>query len=127
MTLFITLEQGLRIARKAVGAPIQVRDLGLLEAALFRPRTSVFGQDAYPDLFTKAAALLHSVISSHPFVDGNKRAAWLTMYVFCAKNGVMIEPADEDEAYDFVIAVASGKLTEVDEIAEVLRSFAVTG
>ncbi|MER5627961.1 type II toxin-antitoxin system death-on-curing family toxin [Streptosporangium sp. NPDC002544] len=126
MTLFITLEQGLRIARRAVGAPIQVRDLGLLEAALFRPRTSVFGQDAYPDLFTKAAALFHSIISSHPFVDGNKRAAWLTMYVFCAKNGAMIEPADEDEAYDFVIAVASGKLTEVDEIADVLRSFAVT-
>ncbi|WP_433361804.1 type II toxin-antitoxin system death-on-curing family toxin [Streptosporangium sp. CA-115845] len=126
MTLFITLEQGLRIVRRAVGAPIQVRDLGLLEAALFRPRASVFGQDAYPDLFTKAAALLHSIISSHPFVDGNKRAAWLTMYVFCAKNGVMIEPADEDEAYDFVIAVASGKLTEVDEIADVLRSFAVT-
>ncbi|WP_030923637.1 type II toxin-antitoxin system death-on-curing family toxin [Streptosporangium amethystogenes] len=127
MTLFITLEQGLRIARRAVGAPIQVRDLGLLEAALLRPRTSVFGQDAYPDLFTKAAALFHSIISSHPFVDGNKRAAWLTMYVFCAKNGAMIEPADEDEAYDFVIAVASGKLAEVDEIADVLRSFAVTG
>ncbi|ACZ89283.1 type II toxin-antitoxin system death-on-curing family toxin [Streptosporangium roseum] len=125
MTLFITLEQGLRIARAAVGGPIQVRDLGLLEAALFRPRTSVFGRDAYPDLVTKAAALFHSIISSHPFVDGNKRAAWLTMYVFCAKNGVTIEPADEDEAYDFVIAVASGKLTEVDEIAEALRGFAV--
>ncbi|MER5318975.1 type II toxin-antitoxin system death-on-curing family toxin [Streptosporangium canum] len=125
MTLFITLEQGLRIARAAVGGPIQVRDLGLLEAALFRPRTSVFGRDAYPDLITKAAALFHSIISSHPFVDGNKRAAWLTMYVFCAKNGVTIEPADEDEAYDFVIAVASGKLTEVDEIAEALRGFAV--
>jgi death on curing protein len=125
VTVFITLEQGLRIARVAAGMPIQVRDLGLLEAALLRPRTSVFGQDAYPDLFTKAAALFHSIIANHPFVDGNKRAAWLTMYVFCAKNGVRIEPASDDEAYDFVIAVASGKFAEVDEIAEVLRSFAV--
>ncbi|WP_449063215.1 type II toxin-antitoxin system death-on-curing family toxin [Planomonospora algeriensis] len=125
MTRFITLEQGLRIARVATGGPIQVRDLGLLEAALLRPQTSMFGQDAYPDVFSKAAALLHSIVANHPFVDGNKRAAWLTMYVFCAKNGVEIEPADEDEAYDFVIAVASGKLTEVDEIAEVLRGFSV--
>ncbi|GAA3024478.1 type II toxin-antitoxin system death-on-curing family toxin [Streptosporangium longisporum] len=124
MTAFITLEQGLRIARAAAGMPIQIRDLGLLEAALVRPRTSVFGQDAYPDVFTKAAALFHSIIANHPFVDGNKRAAWLTMYVFCAKNGVRIEPSDDDEAYDFVIAVASGKLTEIDEIAGVLRSFA---
>lgn len=124
MTAFITLEQGLRIARKAAGMPIQVRDLGLLEAALTRPRTSVFGQDAYPDVFTKAAALFHSIIANHPFVDGNKRAAWLMMYVFCAKNDVRIKPSDDDEAYDFVIAVASGKLTEIDEIADVLRSFA---
>jgi death-on-curing protein len=124
VTAFITLEQGLRIARAAAGMPIQVRDLGLLEAALIRPRTSVFGQDAYPDVFTKAAALFHSIIANHPFVDGNKRAAWLTMYVFCAKNGVRIEPSGDDEAYDFVIAVASGKLTEIDEIAGVLRSFA---
>ncbi|MEV7803512.1 type II toxin-antitoxin system death-on-curing family toxin [Microbispora sp. NPDC088329] len=123
MTRYITLEQALRIARWATGAPIEVRDIGLLEAALLRPQTSLFGQDAYPDLLTKAAAILHSIVSNHPFVDGNKRAAWLTMYVFCAKNGVEIEPQDDDVAYDFVIAVASGKLTEVDEIADVLRGF----
>src|SRR4051812_39828936 len=63
VTRYITLEQGLRIARLAMGAPIQVRDLGLLEAALHRPRTSVFGQDAYPDLYSKAAALLHSIVA----------------------------------------------------------------
>ncbi|GIH90836.1 type II toxin-antitoxin system death-on-curing family toxin [Planobispora siamensis] len=125
MTRFVTLEQGLRIARTATGGPIRVRDLGLLEAALLRPQTSMFGQDAYPDLFSKAAALLHSIIANHPFVDGNERAAWLTMYTFCAKNGVEIDPADDDSAYDFVIAVASGRLTEVDEIADVLRGFAV--
>jgi len=123
MIRYISLEQGLRIARHATGAPIEVRDTGLLEAALLRPQTSLFGRDAYPDLLTKAAAILHSILSNHPLVDGNKRAGWLTTYVFCAKNGVEIDPRDDDAAYDFVIAVASGKLTEVDEIADVLRGF----
>lgn len=124
MTRYIGLEQGLRVARVAVGGPIEVRDLGLFESALLRPQTSLYGQDAYPDLFEKAASLLHSVVANHPFVDGNKRAGWLLTYVFLAKNGVDLDPADDDEAYDLVIAVASGKLTEVDEIADVLRTFA---
>jgi death-on-curing protein len=123
MTRYIGLEQGLRVARVAVGGPIEVRDLGLFEAALLRPQASLFGQDAYADLFTKAAALLHSVVANDPFVDGNKRAGWLLIYVFLAKNSVELDPADDDEAYDFVIAVASGKLSEVDEIADVLRGF----
>ncbi|MEV4106128.1 type II toxin-antitoxin system death-on-curing family toxin [Nonomuraea sp. NPDC049695] len=122
MTRYVTLEQGLRIARTAVGGPIQMRDLGLLEAALLRPQTSLFGHDAYPDVFVKAAALLHSIVTNHPLVDGNKRAGWLTTYVFLAKNGIELDPVD-DSAYDLVIAVASGKLTEVDEIADVLRTF----
>ncbi|GII92175.1 type II toxin-antitoxin system death-on-curing family toxin [Sinosporangium siamense] len=125
MTLFVGLEQALRVARFAVGAPIQVRDLGLLEAALLRPQTSVFGQDAYPDVLTKAAALLHSIVTNHPLVDGNKRAAWLTTYVFCAKNGVEIDPYDDDVAYDLVVAIASGKISDVDEIAQSLRGFVV--
>ncbi|MFG1706812.1 type II toxin-antitoxin system death-on-curing family toxin [Nonomuraea sp. M3C6] len=123
MTRYVTLEQGLRIARAAVGGPIQVRDLGLLEAALLRPQTSLFGQDAYPDLLVKAAALLHSVVTNHPLVDGNKRAGWLTTYVFLAKNGIELDPVDDDAAYDLVVAVAAGKITEVNEIADVLRTF----
>jgi death-on-curing protein len=122
VTRYVTLEQGLRIARAAVGGPVQVRDLGLLEAALLRPQTSLFGHDAYRDLFVKAAALLHSIVTNHPLVDGNKRAGWLTTYVFLAKNGIEFDP-DDDEAYDFVIAIAAGKLTEVDEMADVLRTF----
>ena len=123
MTRHLTAEQALRIARTAVGGPIHVRDIGLLEAAVHRPRTSVLGQDAYPDLFTKAAALLHSLARNHPLVDGNKRLAWLATYVFLAKNDIVLDPAD-DEAYDLVVAVADGTIDEVSDIAAVLESFA---
>jgi death on curing protein len=122
VTQYLTVEQALRIARSAVGGPIYVRDVGLLEAAVHRPRTSVLGQDAYPDLFAKAAALLHSLARNHPLVDGNKRLAWLATYVFLAKNDVVLDPGD-DEAYDLVVAVAAGRIDEVSDIAPVLASF----
>ena len=100
-----------------------MRDVGLLEAAVHRPRASVLGQDAYPDLFAKAAALMHSLARNHPLADGNKRLAWLATYVFLAKNGVDVDP-DDDAAYDFVVAVASGEIDDVDAIASTLRAFA---
>jgi death on curing protein len=116
------VEQALRIARTAVGGPIEVRDVGLLESAVHRPRASVLGQDAYPDLFTKAAALLHSLARNHPLVDGNKRLAWLATYVFLAKNDVELDP-DDDAAYDLVIAVAAGEIVDVAEIAATLATW----
>jgi death-on-curing protein len=122
VTRYLTVEQALRIARTAVGGPIHVRDVGLLEAAVHRPRTSVLGQDAYPDLFTKAAALLHSLARNHPLVDGNKRLAWLATYVFLAKNDILLDPGD-DETYDLVVAVAAGSVDEVSDIAAALESF----
>ena len=121
MTHYLTTEQTLRIALYAVGSPVDVRDIGLLDAAVHRPRASVLAQDAYPDLFEKAAALLHSLARNHPLVDGNKRLAWLATYVFCAKNGVELSPSDDD-AYDFVVAVAAGDFEDVQTIADWLRS-----
>ena len=120
MTRHLTVEQALRIARAAVGGPVEVRDIGLLEAAVHRPRASVLGQDAYPDLLSKAAALMHSLARNHALVDGNKRLAWLATYVFCAKNGVELDP-DDDVAYDLVVAVAAGEVDAVAAIAEALR------
>jgi death on curing protein len=122
VTRHLTVEQTLRIARVAVGGPVDVRDVGLLEAAVHRPRASLLGQDAYPELLTKAAALLHSLARNHPLVDGNKRLAWLATYVFCAKNDVELDP-DDDAAYDLVLAVASGEIDDVAKIAEALRLF----
>lgn len=96
--------------------------MGLLESAIMRPQASVFGDDAYPDLHTKAAALMHSLARSHPLVDGNKRLAWLATWVFLAKNEVVLAP-DEDAAYDLMIEVASGALDDVEAIAQRLLDF----
>lgn len=122
MTRYLTLEQALRIARHAVGGPVEVRDLGLLDAAVNRPRASAFGQDAYASLMLKAAALMHSLARNHPLVDGNKRLAWLATWVFCAKNGVELDP-DDDAAYELVVAVATGEVDDVEPIARRLESF----
>jgi death-on-curing protein len=120
VTRYLTVEQALRIARIAVGGPIVVRDIGLLEAAVHRPRANVLGQDAYPDVLEKAAALMHSLARNHALVDGNKRLAWLAVFVFCAKNGVELDP-DDNVAFDLVVAVAAGEVDDVAVIADALR------
>lgn len=122
MTRYISLEQGLQIAAVACGAPPGVRDLGLFDSALHRPRSQMFGQEAYSALFEKAGALLQSLAVNHPLVDGNKRTAWLVTTVFLRKNGVRIEPTDDD-AYDLVVSVATGSLSDVEKIAKVLKSW----
>lgn len=119
MTEYLDLDDLLDIARKAIGADVAVGDYGLLESALARPRTSVFGQDAYPSLDLKAAALLHSLARNHALVDGNKRLAWTACRTFLAVNGQWIS-APEDDRFEFVIRVATGELPELHTIAEQL-------
>jgi death-on-curing protein len=122
MTEYLDLDDLLEIAREAVGGDVVVGDYGLLESALARPRASVFGQDAYPDLHLKAAALLHSLARNHALVDGNKRLAWTACRTFLAINGQWIS-ATEDERFDFVIRVATGVLSDLDKIADQLRTW----
>lgn len=86
-----------------------IRDPGLLSSAIARPRTTVFGEDAYPDLSTKAAALFESLVRNHPLLDGNSLAVVLT-WTFLLNNGFALEH-EEDDAYDFTIAAATGELT----------------
>ena len=74
---YLDLDDLLVLATSLLGDPAPIRDVGLLGAAAARPGTSAFGEDAYPDLWTKAAALLHSIVKNHPLVDGNKRLGWL--------------------------------------------------
>jgi death-on-curing protein len=122
MTEYLDLDDLLEIAREAVGGDVVVGDYGLLESALARPRASVFGQDAYPDLHLKAAALLHSLARNHAMVDGNKRLAWTACRTFLAINSQWIR-APEDERFDFVIRVATGVVPDLDKIAEQLRTW----
>jgi death-on-curing protein len=122
VTEYLDLDDLLDIVREAVGADALVSDYGLLESALARPRASVFGQDAYPDLCLKAAALLHSLARNHALVDGNKRLAWTACRTFLAINGHWIS-APEDDRFEFVIRVATGVLPDLDKIAEQLRAW----
>lgn len=102
----------------------EVRDYGLLESALARPQASVFGQDAYPDVWQKAAALMESLARNHGLVDGNKRIAWYATWVFLHLNGHPLDPRfDVDEAERFVLAVCQGAL-DMPKIAEQLPGFA---
>lgn len=116
MTLLLDADDLLRIAEHAIGGQVLVRDHGLLASAAARPGTTVFGDDAYPDLLTKAAALLQSLAGNHPLVDGNKRLGWLATFVFLDINGHRVVAA-QDEVVDLVVAVADGSLSDVADIA----------
>jgi death-on-curing protein len=71
----LDVDDRVRLVGRILGTPSPIRDLGLLGSAVARPATTVFGQDAYPDLWTKAAALLQSLVKNPALSDGNKRGA----------------------------------------------------
>lgn len=125
MTEYLTLDSLLRIADRALSQPVVVRDYGLLESALARPRATVFGADAYPTVRGKAAALLHSLARNHALVDGNKRLAWQATAVFLWLNGYDVTATD-DELFDLVVSVADGSLPDVQKIGERLEAFSRT-
>ena len=122
--IFLDLDSLLHIATRTLGTDPVVRDHGLLESALARPQASAFGEDAYPSIHEKAASLLHTVARNHGLVDGNKRLALAATIAFLGINGFRITLTN-DEAYDLVIAVATGALDEVAPIAAVLASHVV--
>ncbi|MEQ9324175.1 MAG: type II toxin-antitoxin system death-on-curing family toxin, partial [Polyangiaceae bacterium] len=90
-------------------------------AAASRPQASAFGDDAYPDVWTKAAALLHSIVKSHPLIDGNKRLGWVACAVFLDLNGNDPTIASNDDVYDLVMHVAASPI-EIDDLAQRLRT-----
>ena len=110
----------LHVAERVLGE-VAVRDVGLLEAASGRPQATAFGQDAYPDLVAKAAALTHSLARNQGLVDGNKRLALAGSLAFLGMNGQRLTLSN-DEAYELVMAVATGSLDDVADIADVLRA-----
>lgn len=119
MTVYLSLEDILALVSDLEVGP--VRDLGLLESAVMRPQTSLFGRDAYLSLDEKAAVLLESLVRNHALIDGNKRIGWLATVVFLGLNGADIDVAD-DPAYDLVISVATGSM-RYEESAQLLASW----
>lgn len=119
--IYLTLPELLYIAQRTLGAEAPVRDHGLLQSALARPQTTVFGADAYPVLEEKAAALLHSLARNHALADGNKRLALAATIAILGMNGRRLTLTN-DEAYELVMSVATGELAEIAAITQRIRS-----
>ena len=114
---YLSLEDALQ---QIAIAGFYVKDAGLLDSALARPQTSVFGEDAYPTLEVKAAAMTHSVIKNHPMVDGNKRTSWFLLNAFLYINGYLLEMSTE-EGLELTLGVATDQLS-LEQAAEKIRS-----
>ena len=117
MTLYVELPHAMCVLN-ALG--LHVRDVGLLSSALARPSASMFGEEAYPELEVKAAALMSSLSQNHPLFDGNKPFSWVITLTFLELNGVIID-MPVDDAFDLVLRTAQGH-AELGEIAEAFRS-----
>jgi death-on-curing protein len=116
---YLSVTDLLEIAAGVITGDVAVRDRGLLASAAGRPQSTAFGEDAYPMVPEKAAALMHSLARNHALVDGNKRLSWAATRIFCLLNGEDIS-FTVDDAEALVLAVARGEL-EVPEIAAAIE------
>ena len=124
MTYFLTTDDALEVASLVTGEPARVRDFTELTAALDRPQQTADGQDVYPGIWDKAAALMEALGRSYALVDGNKRLTWNATWLFLGVNGCpLAEPLDEDAAQQFMHDLVRGRLTAAI-IASGLRQFA---
>jgi death-on-curing protein len=96
-----------------------IRDEGLLQSALYRPKNLLAYSESPPDVASLAAAYAYGIVKNHPFVDGNKRTAYVVMRTFLKLNGYDIQ-ASSEEKYQIWIDLAAGKLSE-EELAEWIR------
>lgn len=125
MTEHLDLDDLLVAAEAALGRPPEVRDIGILEAAVARTRASVYGEDAYRDLDAKAAALLHSVVTGHALIDGNKRLGWVAVRLFYRLNERDLH-APIDDTFDLVVEIADGSIRDVPAIAARIGAWVVS-
>lgn len=117
--IYLSVENVIAINKAINHEQSLVRDIALLESAIARPQASAFGQDAYSTVFEKAAALLHSIILNHPFLDGNKRTATIAMIDFLYINGFKVK-WQKEVALEYIIEIAEGK-HQLPQIAAWLR------
>lgn len=126
MMSYLTSEQALFIHYRLIeetGGSHGLRDLALLQSAVARPMATFGNNDLYPDIFSKAAALMHSIIKNHPFVDGNKRTAITAASLFLIRNGFQIIVSNK-ELERFTHKVASTNI-ELEEIAGWFKKYSV--
>jgi death-on-curing protein len=124
MTDYLTLPEVLAMHTDQIeryGGSRGVRDHGLLESALYRPQTGY-----YADLIEEAAALWESLAENHPFIDGNKRAAFAATYTFLAINGAQLT-ANAEDAYAFVSRLYEEGAFSFDKLVPWLRSNVILG
>ncbi len=119
---YLTLDDVLALTARA---GFTIADYGLVESALARPPASVFGEDAYPTIHQKAAALLQSMAINQALADGNKRTAWAATRLFYGLNDYRIT-ATEDERFELILAVATRELDTAAMIAARLAQIAVS-
>ena len=120
-TEYLDLDDLVDLARTLLGDPPPIRDIGLLGSAAARPQSTASGEDAYPDMITKAAALLQSIVNNHALVDGNKRLGWLATAVFLELNGIKASQVPNDDVYQLVVWIASSN-PDLADITDRLRS-----
>lgn len=120
MTEFLDTYDALQVIK---GLGFYVRDVGLLEGALARPKTTVFGEDAYPTLDLKMAAMAHSLIKNHSLVDGNKRTTWTLINAFALINDFDLVMT-ADEGFDFTLGMATDKYG-LEDAARIIRNHLV--
>jgi death on curing protein len=122
---YLSLGDLLAMAERMYGTSRMVRDPGLLDAAVYRPQATMFGEDLYPTVHLKAAALMESLVRNHALIDGNKRLAFAATAVFYGLNGWRLLLPYEDAAVDLVLKVANGAL-DLHRIAVTLERWAQT-
>jgi death-on-curing protein len=110
------------LATAVTGGDLVVRDLGLLDVAAHRPRATVLGVEAYESLWTKAAALMDSIVRTRPLAEGNWRLGWVAAVTLCDINGWWID-AEEEDALRVVREVGRGQI-DVPTVAVRLESWA---
>lgn len=119
---FLDLDDVLDLARRLLGDPPPIRDVGLLGSAVARPQTRIGADDAYPTIWLKAAALLQSIVGNHALVDGNERLGWLATGVFLEINDASVANASNADVCDLVMEIAATG-SDLDVIATDLEGF----
>ena len=115
-----TVDDLLALSRRQLGREPEIRDRGLLESAAGRPTVTVFGEDAYPGPYEKAAGLLHSIVRNHPLIDGNKRLGFGGAALLLKMQGVDTL-LSEDDRFELTMVIALGELDDIGTIAGRLR------